>query len=126
MARTDREILVVAIDKDFAADNYVPLYRAPAACTVKSGYAFMTDAVAASTADYIKLGLCNGGTAGSGTTTMAAVIGGTAGWTALLPVAFTISAGALTVGQVMTLLYDEEGNPTPKPPIVIQFEVEYS
>ena len=129
MARTDRELVIVVVDTDAGGDQAFPLFRAPAACTVKSAYVFQTDDVNQTDANYYKLCLFNGGTAGTATTVLAGTIGGTAGtpgWTGLKAETFTVSAGSLTAGQVVVLHYDEEGTITPGVPIVVQLEVEYS
>ena len=128
MARGDKEIVVVAIDTDAGADQYFPLFRAPVGCTVEAAYAIMTDAVNNTDANKLYLSLKNGGTAGTATTAMSGTLGGTAGtpsWTALKAEAFTISAGALAVGEVCTLLYDEEGTMAPGAPMVIQLQIDY-
>lgn len=129
MSDTSKEIVVVAIDTDAAADQYFPLFRARAACTLAAAYAFQTDDVNQTDANYYKLALKNGGTAGTATTAMSGTIGGTAGtpgWTGLKPETFSITAGSLAAGEVVTLLYDEEGTITPGVPIVVQLELTYS
>jgi hypothetical protein len=128
MARGDKETIVALIDDDPGADQYIPLFRAPVACTVEAAYVIMTDAVNNTDANKLYLSLKNGGTAGTATTDLAGTVGGTAGtpsWTALAPVTLTISAGSLTAGQIVTLHYDEEGTMAPGSPIFVQLEIDY-
>jgi hypothetical protein len=54
---------------------------------------------------------------------VAASVGGTGGWTALTPKEFTISSGELDAGEVLQLVYDEEGTGTFTAMVV---EVEYA
>jgi len=106
--------VVAVISEDPAADQVYPVWRAPAACEIKGAYATTADDVAASTADYFKVKLMNGGTAGTATTAISDEIGGTAGWTGLTPKTFTMTSTGknLTAGQVVTLNYDETGTGT--------------
>lgn len=101
--------VVVSFDYDPAADDDIAVWRAPFACTVRSAYATLHNALGGSTANYFDLALYNGGTAGTALTAISGTIGGTAGWSALTPVAFTISAGDLTAGELVKLRYNEEG-----------------
>ena len=116
--------LQVTIDTDFAADQVVPLFRAPIACELREAYAIMTDAVAAHADNHIALKLMNGGTAGTATTVISGTIGGVGGWTALLPVDFEVSTHKLTAGQVVVLNYDESGTVTPCIPMYVQLQVQ--
>lgn len=104
----------VTLDYDPAADEVYPLWRAPAACEIKSAYAVVANTVAASTADYFSVQLLNGGSAGTGSTAISDAIGGTAGWTGLTPKAFTMTAAGknLAAGDVVVLSYDETGTGT--------------
>lgn len=104
--------VVVSLDYAPGADDDIVLWRAPFACEIRSAYATTSNAVGASTVNYFDLALYNGGTAGTALTAIAGTIGGTAGWSALTPAAFTVSAGALTAGQIVTLRYNEEGTGT--------------
>lgn len=104
--------VVVSIDYDPAADEDIPVWRAPFDCEVRSAYATVVNDVGASGTNYFDLALYNGGTAGTALTALAGTVGGTAGWTALTPVAFTVSAGALTAGQLVKLRYNEAGTGT--------------
>lgn len=107
-----RNSVVVGLDYDPAADDYIPLWRAPLACEVVGAYATVANDVNAHTANYFSLELVNGGTAGTATTAMAGTIGGSAGWSALTPVPFTVTSGKLAAGELVTLKYDEEGTGT--------------
>ena len=122
---SNRVLIPVAVDTDPGADQVVPLFRAPVPCTVLSAYAFMTDAVAANGSNWIKLSLMNGGTAGTGTTSISGTAGGTAGWSALAAVAMTPTADAaqLETGEVVVLKYDENGTVAPGVPFVAELEV---
>lgn len=104
----------VTVDYDPAADEVLPLWRAPAACEIKSAYATVVNDVAASTANYFTAQLLNGGAAGTASTAISDAIGGTAGWTGLTPKAFTVTAAGknLAAGDVVTLSYDETGTGT--------------
>jgi len=106
--------VVVTISEDPAADQVYPVWRAPAACEIKSAYATVVDDVAASTANYFKLKLLNGGAAGTATTAISDEIGGTAGWTGLTPKTFTMTATGKNVaaGEMVVLNYDETGTGT--------------
>jgi len=102
------------ISADPAADQIYPVLYVPTGrqFTILSASAVTADDVAAATDNYFTVALQNGGTAGTGTTAVAAAIGGTVGWTGLLPKAFTVSANELTAGQVLNVAYDETGTGT--------------
>ena len=104
--------VVAYMDHDPAADDVLPVFRASKDCEVLRAYAIVTNDVAASTDNYFALNLLNGGSAGTATTAISGTIGGTAGWTGLLPVDFTISQGTLTAGDVVVVNYDETGTGT--------------
>jgi hypothetical protein len=110
------KIMTWNIDWDPAADDVLHLMTAPSdppgGIEIKAASATSSNAVAANTANYFSVSLRNGGTAYSGTAAVAAAVGGTGGWTALTPKAFTISAGNLTAGQALQLVYDETGTGT--------------
>lgn len=116
--------VVVSLDYDPAADKNIPIWRAPMPCTIKAAYAMLSTTVAASTANYFQLSLLNGGASGSGSDTIAGAIGGTVGWTAGTPYAFTISDGKLEAGEVVLLKYDEEGTGT-FGQVTVQLDVVY-
>ena len=107
-----RRHVVAYIDHDPAADDVLPVFRATKDCEVLSAYAIVANAVSAHTDNYFSLNLLNGGSAGTATTAISGTIGGTAGWTALLPVSFAVSEGTLTAGDVIVVNYDEEGTGT--------------
>lgn len=104
--------VVVSFDYDPAADDEMVIWRVPATCEIIGAYATTANDVAASTANYFSVSLVNGGTAGSGTASIATGVGGTAGWTGLSPKSFTISNGTVTAGQVVKANYDETGTGT--------------
>lgn len=104
--------VVAYIDHDPAADDDLPVWVAPLACEIVSAKVVIANDVAANTANYFNLALINGGSAGTAATLLAGTIGGTAGWTGLTPVAFTISNGTVDAGQLVKLRYNEEGTGT--------------
>lgn len=106
--------VIVFVDFDPAADDVIPAWRAPLAAEIKSAYWINSNAVAGDTANYFDLALYNGGANGTAVTLISGTIGGTAGFTALLPVAFTMTATGKNVaaGDVVTLQYNEEGTGT--------------
>lgn len=116
--------VVVSLDYDPATDDVIPIWRAPLACEIKSAYAIVANDVAASTANYFSVALRNGGSEGTATTAIAAAVGGTAGWTGLKPKEFTISSANLAAGDVVEVVYDEEGTGT-FGQIIIQLDVIY-
>lgn len=104
--------VVFSVAYDPAADEVWPVWRAKKACEVVSAYATVANDVAGNTANYFTIALRNGGSAGTATTALAAVVGGTAGWTGLTPKSFTVSEGTLAAGDVVTAVYDETGTGT--------------
>lgn len=100
------------LDYDPAADDDIPVFVAPKACEIVGVKATTTNDVAASTANYFNLALYNGGTAGTALTAVAGTVGGTIGWSALVPVSFTVSNGTLATGEVLKVRYNEEGTGT--------------
>lgn len=104
--------VVVSLDYDPAADDDIAIWRAPFDCIIRAAYATPSNAVNGSTANYFDLALYNGGSSGTALTAIAGTIGGTATWAALTPTAFTVSAGALTAGDLVKLRYNEEGTGT--------------
>jgi hypothetical protein len=115
--------VVVYVDHDPAADDDLPVWRAPFACTIRSAYATVANAVAAHTADYFDLALYNGGAAGTALGALGGTIGGTAGWAALTPVAFTVSNGVLSAGDLVKIRYNETGTGT-FAAMVVQLDVQ--
>lgn len=121
----NRPHINVAIDTDPTDNDQVfPLFRAPVACEIREAYVAMTDAVAAHGTNWVKLSLMNGGAAGTATTAISSVAGGTAGWSALLPVALTMSRDRLAAGEVLVLKYDENGTVTPGVPMLVQLKIQ--
>jgi hypothetical protein len=108
----NKHSVVASIDFDPGADDVIPVFIAPLACEIESAKVVVTNVVNGSTANYFDLALLNGGSAGTATTQIGGTIGGTAGWTALAPVAFTVSSGALAAGDIVTVKYNEEGTGT--------------
>ncbi len=104
--------VVASLGHDPGADDDIAVWRAPFGCTIRSAYVTMSNALGGSTANYFDLALYNGGTAGTALSAIAGTIGGTAGWTALTPVAFTISDGDLDAGELVKIRYNEEGTGT--------------
>lgn len=116
--------VVVSLDYDPAADDVIPVWRAPMACQVMSAYATVVNDVAAHGTNYFDVALLNGGAAGTAVTEIGGTIGGTAGWTGLTPTAFTISGGTLAAGDVVTVKYNENGTGT-FAQMVVQLDVVY-
>ncbi len=104
--------VVAFLDYDPAADDQIPLWRAPAACEVVGIYATPVNAIAGSGTNYIDIGFKNGGSAGTATTALGGTVGGTAAWAASTPVSSTISEGTLAAGDVVVANYDEFGTGT--------------
>ena len=102
--------VVVSLDYDPAADDDVIVYKAPFGCEIASAYITTANAVGADTANYFDLALYNNGTAGTAiSNAISGTVGGTAGFVALSPVAFTISDGVLDAGECVMLRYNEAG-----------------
>ena len=118
--------VTLTLDYDPAADKTFPMWRAPADCEVKGAYATVIADVNASTANYFTAQLLNGGAAGTATTAISDAIGGTPGWVALTPKAFTMTTTGknLAAGDVVTLKYDEEGTGT-FAVMQVQLDVQY-
>lgn len=102
----------VIIGQDPAADDVLPIFRAPKNLEILAARAVAPNAVNGSTANYFAVNLINGGSAGTATTVMSGTIGGTAGWSALTPVSFTSLEGTMTEGDILNLNYNEEGSAT--------------
>jgi len=108
------QVYTFNVAHDPAADQTYPLFQVPPGqqFTITGARACCADVVAASTANYFTLALQNGGTAGTGTTAVAAAIGGTIGWASLVWKPFTVSADQLDAGESLNLAYDETGTGT--------------
>ena len=114
----------VFIDSDPAADQVYPIWKAPRKAQIISAQAIIADDLAAGTVNYFALSLLNGGAAGTATTVISDVIGGTVGWTGLTPKVFTMSAPEIADGDVVVLKYDEEGTGT-FGAMVVQLNIRY-
>lgn len=119
----NKKSVVVFMGWDPAADDDIPLWRAPERVTITGAYYGRVNALAAGTTNYFDMALYNGGTAGTALGVIAGTIGGTAteaggtggtpsGYAALSSTAFTISDGDLDAGELVVLRYNEEGNAT--------------
>lgn len=104
--------VITTIDYDPTADKVFPIFVAPQACEITGACATIIATVAAATDNYFSVALLNGGAAGTATTSLAAAVGGTAGWVGLTPKTYTISDGTLAAGDVVTANYDETGTGT--------------
>lgn len=102
---------------DPGEDKSVPILRAPSNdhITVEAAYVCPDTIQAASTSAYYTVHLMNGGTAGTGTTSIGGTVGGTAGWAANTPksIAITAGSGKLTDAQWLVAKYDETGTVAP-------------
>jgi hypothetical protein len=107
---------------DPQADKAVPKWRAPSdggKTTIKKATLVPDTTLAAGTANGWTVQLFNYGTAGTsvvGTITaeLGAAVGGTfPGWTAGVPVDFTITDGELDSGEYVAVDYDETGTVAP-------------
>lgn len=108
----EKRSMVAHLNYDPAADDFIPIFVAPQQIEIVAATVVVANDVSAHTANYFDLALYNGGTAGTAVTAIAGTIGGSAGWTGLLPTAFTVSNGTVTAGQVVTLHYNENGTGT--------------
>jgi hypothetical protein len=114
---------------DPGADRDINIWRAPCACEILSAYVVDNVGLPAGTANYVEVGLVNGGTAGSGTAVIAAQVGGTAAggtapaWTVNVPKTLTIAEGTLKEGQWVQVNYDETG--TAAQNLVVMLNVVY-
>lgn len=98
------------------ADLTIPVLVAPTGgATIQAAYGFSSTTLAAGSANHFNLTLINGGTVGTATTAISAVLGGTAasgtapGWTAAKKETFSVTTPALSEGQVLLVKYDETG-----------------
>ena len=116
--------VVVALAYDPAADDQIPLWRAPRKAQIVGAYATVVGDVAAHGTNYFSLQLANGGTAGTATTAISDAVGGVGGWTGLTPKTFTMSAPEVAAGEVVCVLYDENGTGT-FTEMTVQLDVRY-
>lgn len=100
------------IDFDPAADDVLPVFRAPKKCTVVSASVTSTNGLAADGTNYFDVALINIGAAGTATTQVGGTIGGTAGWTALVPSSFAVANDEIAAGDVLAIKYNENGTGT--------------
>lgn len=111
-SQTEKSV-IVSFAYDPAADEVWPVWRAPQACQIQSGYITVPNDIGASTANYIQFLVYNGGAAGTATTDLGGTVGGTAAWTGLTPKAMTIATtNTLSAGDVVAVKYDETGTGT--------------
>mgnify|MGYP006969350254 CR=1 FL=1 len=108
----NKHSVVAFLDYDPAADDDIPVWRAPVAAEITGASFTTTNDLGGSTANYFDLALYNGGTAGTALTAIAGTVGGTIGWTGLVPKTFTISNGTVAAGEVVKVRYNEEGTGT--------------
>ena len=97
---------------DPGADLVFPVMVCPAdhTITVEKGWACVAKTIPASVTNYAVFTLLNGGTAGTATTEIGAVVGGgTLGMVAYTPEEIVITAGSgrMTAGQFLMCKYDE-------------------
>jgi len=116
--------VVVSLEYDPAADKVVPLWRAPFDCWIQGAWATVATNVAGHTANYFSLQLQNAGTAGAGTATFGIKVGGTPGWSALVPKNLTPNGYKVAAGELVCVAYDENGTGT-FGQVTVQLEVTY-
>lgn len=111
MIENRKHVSVVIHDR--GGDDAIALLRVPAGhqYTVEDAYAVLSDDLGASTANYLNVGLLNGGTAGTETDSIATAAGGTVGWSANVAkqIAITEGSGKLTAGQWLVANIVETG-----------------
>lgn len=103
------------------ADLTLPLFPAPfGGVTIRAAYATMAGAIAGHATNYVACNLVNGGTAGTATAAMGTA-GGTAGWSAGVPKAFSLNPAAdeLAAGEWLVAKYDVNGTITAPGDVVI-------
>ncbi len=105
-----RFLFTATIDYDPGADEVIPIGVAPKDLKLREAYVTVVNDVAASTADYFRVRLVK---ISSGVQTpLTDWAGGTAGWTGLSPVQFTIVESSVGQGDVLAVEYDETGAAT--------------
>ena len=106
------------VNSAVTADMPIPVFVAPkGGARLQAAYGFSSTTLAAGSANHFNLSLLNGGTDGTATTAISALLGGTAaggtapGWTAQKKETFSLTSGSekLTEGQVLLVKYDETG-----------------
>jgi len=101
------------IDYDPAADDVLPIWRAPHTVTLKAAYYTAANTLAANGSVFFTLQLLNGGSAGTATDALTSIVGGTAasgtapGWVGLTPTALPITDASVAAGDLVVLSYDE-------------------
>ncbi len=104
--------VIVSLDYDPAADDTIPVWIPYQAAEILSASATVANDVAADATNRFAVSLQNGGTDGTGTDAIAAAVGGAGGWTGNTPKPFTISEGTVDAGEVIQVVYDENGTGT--------------
>ena len=125
--RGDTELSVVVHIPDPVADDDTPVLRFPSAGRVTGAILFPRTDVSASTANYIDVGLRNGGTAltGAGTVIVAAQVGGTAGLTKDTAVPIPITGTAtFAENEFVVIDYDETGTVAPEFRVQINYRLD--
>lgn len=124
--RKDTEQTLTVTIGDPGADAALPVLRFPVAGRVTNAWLLPLATVAAHASNWVKVGLVNGGTADppSGTTVIAAKVGGTAGLTAGTPVALTIDSPTFAAGEWLVLDYDENGTVAPNVAVQIDYRLD--
>ena len=121
----DRKVATFQI-YDPGQDARVNVLKVPAnhTYTIEACDVVVDRTVAAATDAYVDVSLENAGASGTAQTSMGSSVGGTDGWAAQTPKAFTVTAGAgdLTAGQYLAVNYAETGTVAPG---VISVIVEY-
>lgn len=114
LAGYNTRVVVAPITGGTAGTVTLPLFPAPfGGVTIDGAWATAAGAVAANGSNYATMTLVNGGTAGTATTAVGTA-GGTVGWSASTPAAFSVNTGAktLTEGQWLVAKYAVTGSVT--------------
>jgi hypothetical protein len=107
-------MMVAPITGGTAGTVTLPLFPAPfGGVTIKAAHVTFAGAVAANGGNYATMTLLNGGTAGTATTAIGTA-GGTVGWSAAVPAAYSLNTAAdeLTEGQWLVAKYAVTGSVT--------------
>lgn len=124
LAGYNTQVVVAPIAGGTAGTVTLPLFPAPfGGVTIKAAFVTAAGAVAANGSNYATMTLINGGTAG----TAAAAIGtagGTVGWTAAAPAAYSLNTAAdeLTEGQWLVAKYAVTGSVTAPGDMVVSVQ----